>query len=61
MKDEKHIRVPIRHTSPHKSTTLFLSSSPAYPNSHRSLRPSMHNIEKEKSRAERYSDIQTDR
>ena len=43
MKDEKHIRVPIRHTPPHKSATLFFSLSPAYPTSHCTLWPNMHN------------------
>lgn len=64
MEDEKHIRVPIRHTSPHKSTVLFFSSSPAYPTSHCTLWPNMHDVEenKEESGSERERERrQTDR
>ena len=43
MKDEKHIRVPIRHTSTHESAALFFSLSPAYPTSHCTLWPNIHN------------------
>lgn len=55
MKDEKHIRVPIRHTSPHKSAALFFSSSPANSTSQCTWWPNMHNIEKDKKVGQRDS------
>lgn len=47
MKDEKHIRVPIRHTFPHKSSALLLGSSLAHPVFHCTVQVNVHSAEED--------------